>query len=96
MKKLILILIFVISFLTISAQDTLARKEYKNFKSCTECFDQWKKTGLQNYGIPEPRKRDGFGKVQVRNFTLSIIGIFVSVGTLVIYNKINNTANAIR
>jgi hypothetical protein len=97
MKKLFLIIILV-SLTSVAVAQT-NKEKYKDYKSCTECFDKWKKsnTGLENYGIPSPVKtKNSFARQQLRGFVAIVGGIFVTAITYSIYNKVNQTANGIR
>jgi len=103
MKKIVVILLFF-SIQTFAQQRI---DEYKDYKPCTECFnqfkntsnvelDKWKKSGLGNYGIPPQATKVNS---QFRQRAGGIIGgvalIFISAITYSIYNQANKAASGI-
>jgi len=97
MKKLIILFLILLP-LTMYSQEA-QKPDYKQYKACTECFDHWEKsspTGLESYGLTQSSsKREGYAKQQAKRFFGAIAGIFIVATTYVVYNKVNNVADAI-
>lgn len=104
MKRLIIIILLSLTTHVFAQQNI---DEYKDYKPCADCFgqfkntnivtvDNWKKTGLGNYGIPPQTNRV---KSQVRQRVGGIAGgiaiIFISALTYSIYNQANKAASGI-
>ena len=103
MKKLVLI--FLLCSTATLAQQRI--DEYKDYKPCTDCFNQfkstnqaeldsWKKSGLANYGIPPQTKRV---QSQFRQRVDGVLGgvalIFITALTYSVYNQANKAASGI-
>lgn len=98
MKTLTLIFALVIFSLKVFSQQKV--EDYKQYKACTECLtspqDNWKRTGLNNYGIPQQPVKNNAVTKQAKIIGGVLLGIVVSAVTYSLYNKVNTATNEIR
>lgn len=91
MKKLILI--FLLCLISVSVNAQSKADEYKDFKPCAECFDQWHKPVMSSDGTPI--KTDGEGKKAIKRFVGLTVAFVVTLFTYSAYTKLTQTANEI-
>lgn len=71
------------------------KEKYKDYKSCTECFDKFGKSSGYDSSNSQPLFNKSNATNQGKRIVSVIGGIFVSAISLVIYSKANQAANAV-
>lgn len=97
MKKILIILLFVLFVLTVNAQ--VDSVKYKCYKPCPDCTEKWK-TGKSNSPLDyntrvnqsalETKKR---GNNFVRTLGGIVATVFIGTFTAIVISKSNNLAN---
>ncbi len=95
MKKLILTHLLVLTSVVVFSQTQFDKSQFKDYKSCQSCFDNWKKdngdlTNLKSQ-LNRPAQNSGRQMKQGVKRTLSfLITSTIAVAGIVAYDKIYN------
>ena len=107
MKKIMIIIMVLIGVNTIKAQSIKAdsinlQAEYKDYKACTDCFDNWqssKQNAAHKMGNINVGQNNGYGKQIVsrlgRTVGAIVVGTIVAAISFLIINKTTNLTHAI-
>lgn len=103
--KYIFSLALILVIVTSNAQTTkIDTAEFKNYSACTECFEKWKTTPIQNASPSQQhiltqnqmaQQSINGAKSFGRTLKTIAVGIVVGAITLVIINKTTQATNAI-
>ena len=97
MKNPLLILTFIFCFIYLKqSYSQINLNEYKEYKSCDECFEKYDNKILAKYSEEvkyydnsknESTKSNNYARSQLKTFFNGIIGITIITGTLILYGK---------
>lgn len=104
MKKLILTLTLVsLSLLSFAQQDN--KEKYKDYRACTECFDQWSSasgydgsnsTFRTNSNNSQAHPVSSQATQELKKIIATVVGVFVTAISFLIYAKTQKAANGIQ
>ena len=104
MKKPILILILVsLSLFSFAQQDN--KEKYKDYRACTECFYQWSSASGYNGSNSTFRTNNNSSQVhpiagqatqETKRIITTVVGVFVTAISFLIYAKTQKAANGIK
>ena len=104
MKKLILILTLVsLSLFSFAQQDN--KDKYKDYRACTECFDQWSSASgydgstssfRSNNNSSQAHPIAGQATQETKKIIATVVGVFVTAISFLIYAKTQKAANGIQ
>ena len=92
MKKIILTAVFTISTICVFSQSQLNKSTFKNYQSCQDCFDNWKKdngdlTQLKSTLNPTVTRTGNQMKSGTRRFVTFFVTTAVSIAGLTLADR---------